>query len=578
MDVFGKAESPSRDHEEGQLIHHNGGVDEIASNHDDLSSYENRYEPPPVFTTKITVADVSAEAGVVSGENDIEKETGFIPEREGNPIAETFASDDMTSNNLTTNMGEMKSNVSAADISSGCCSSESFEIEYDKERFSNLKNKRKDIFQRFSSFSQRWKSFRDDQLANFRAGRRWHPQRNTEGDDERTLSSGDSSNNSYGRYTDENEDSTSEEYQHFSFFRCGENRHKRSTQKSYPASLDADLDVLVRNPCNAYVRRQFEVWRAASIEGPGGLKTTAFVMALSLLLCSVGVIVAKYRQHFWTPGAVVACCHLVVASLLILLLESRSNLTGKGILRDLVTCGCSGKSVEDDLTETFYHATVLPMDAYQEFGDQHYAFEGDRAAKPRHDVVRNVRFFRFLHGRGLLCVFAGSMAFATIPGHLSDYPSVVLAICIPGVALMLVGLSAIVAGVYAFFRWTLLETSIVGDDDHLLEKFRSAGRSLLKKSEQENNDIVGLNQKGFSILVTTLGLDLDENTLIPTVFALEVRPKDLDSMTFEEFKKWWRGNATGKRRRRTKSQGTNASEKDKNSLSSLPSSSQNSVV
>mmetsp|Transcript_5972 Transcript_5972/g.14478 ORF Transcript_5972/g.14478 Transcript_5972/m.14478 type:complete len:572 (-) Transcript_5972:108-1823(-) len=571
MDVFGKAESPPRDREEGQLIHHNGGVDKTIS-HNDLSSYENRYEPPPVFTTKITVADVSAAADVISGENDITKNNGLIPEREGSPTAEIFASDDMTSNNRGANTDEMKSNASAAEISSGCCSSESFEIEYDKERFSNLKNKR------FSSFSQRWKSFRDDQLANFRAGRRWHPQRNNGGDDERTLSSGDSSNNSYERYAEENEDSASEEYQHFSFFRCGENRHKRSTQKSYPASLDADLDVLVRNPCNAYARRQFEVWRAASIEGPGGLKTTAFVTALSLLLTSVGVVFAKSGQHFWTPGAIVACCHLVVASLLILLLESRSNLTGKGILRDLVTCGCSGKSVEDDLTENFYHATVLPMDAYQEYGDQHYALEGDRAAKPRHDVVRNVRFFRFLHGRGLLCVFAGSMAFATIPGHLSDCPSVVLAICIPGVALMLVGLSAIVAGVYALFRWTLLETSIVGDDEHLLEKFRSAGRSLLKKSEQYNNDIVGLNQKGFSVLVTTLGLDLDEITLIPTVFALEVRPKDLNAMTFEEFKKWWRGNGVGKRRRRTKSQGTNASEKDKNSLSSLPSSSQNSVV
>ena len=577
MEIFGKAESPPRDGEEGQLIHHDGGVDKISSNHD-LSSYENRYEPPPVFTTKITVADVSAAADITSGENDITTNNGFIPEREGSPTAETFASDGMTSNNRGGNTDEMKTNVSAAEFSSGCCSSESFEIEYDKERFSNLKNKRKDISQRLFSFSQRWKSFRDDQLANFRAGRRWHPQRSTEGDDERTLSSGDSSNNSYERYAEENEDSTSEEYQHFSFFRCGENRHKRSTQKSYPASLDADLDVLVRNSCNAYARRQFEVWRAASIEGPGGLKTTAFVMALSLLLCSLGVVVAKYKQHFWTPGAVVACCHLVVASLLILLLESRSNLTGKGILRDLVTCGCSGKSVEDDLTENFYHATVLPMDAYQEYGDQHYALEGDHAAKPRHDVVRNIRFFRFLHGRGLLCVFAGSMAFATIPGHLIDYPSVVLAICIPGIALMLVGLWAIVAGVYAFFRWTLLETSIVGDDDHLLEKFRSAGRSFLKKSEQDNNDIVWLNQKGFSVLVTTLGLDLDETTLIPTVFALEVRPKDLDAMTFEEFKKWWRGNGVGKRRRRTKSQGTNASEKDKNSLSSLPSCSQNSVV
>ena len=83
------------------------------------------------------------------------------------------------------------------------------------------------------------------------------------------------------------------------------------------------------------------------------------------------------------------------------------------------------------------------MGAYQECGEHHYASEGDKVSRPRRGVVKNVRFFRYLHGRGILYMFAGSMAFGTIPGHFSYYPEAVLALGLPGIALMVLGLGAV---------------------------------------------------------------------------------------------------------------------------------------
>lgn len=232
---------------------------------------------------------------------------------------------------------------------------------------------------------------------------------------------------------------------------------------------------------------------------------------------------------------------------------------------------------------TDYRDVVLPMDSYREYGDNQHS-DGDYTAKPRHDVVRNIRLFRYLYGRGFLYVFAGSIAFATIPGHLEDYPAAFFAICLPGIALTLVGALAVLAGIHATFRWTLLETSIVGDDDHLRDKFRSVGQSE-SNNDNDKRENVGLNRDGFSVLVTTLGLDLDEPTLMPTVFALEIRPKEPNAMTFEEFRKWWRGKyATPSKRssssphKSPRSPGSRRGKETASSLASTPSSSEGSLV
>ena len=105
-------------------------------------------------------------------------------------------------------------------------------------------------------------------------------------------------------------DTNSEECQHFgSFGRRGAKSKRKHKDKSYPLAVDADVWRKIR--AIEYVRRQFEVWRASAIEGPRGLKTAAFMVALILLFGTVGMVIAKRGQHFWTPDAVVACCHLV---------------------------------------------------------------------------------------------------------------------------------------------------------------------------------------------------------------------------------------------------------------------------
>lgn len=550
MGIFGKKKSPQQ-RDEQQLINDNEVVSEQVSFKSDESSGGRHYEPPPTYTSNLLQPDsgsqenikadprVAAIAPVEILHPDSSKESQRNDTEENDDVKNAYAAVNDDDKNdyvvIKTSINKPKS--------AGCCATEAFEIEYELDRFRNIINKRKRISERLASFSYRWKSFRADQLANLH--RPWIRERHVDGDDERTQSSGGSSNSS-GLYENEEEEdeNNSGVYQHFGRLGRAAKLASNCRTNRVPSGA-ADPDILASNSCNEYARRQFEVWRAAAIEGPRVIKFTAFVVTLILLLCAIWMAVFANREDFWTPGAIVACCHLVVASLTILLLESRSNLTGKGILKDVVTCGCSGKTVEDDIMD--HRTPVLPLDAYQEYGDQHYS--DDYAAKPRNDVVRNIRLFRYLHGRGLLYIFAGSMTFPMIPGHLRDYPVAFFTICVPGIILMVVGAWAFLAGVHSIFRWTLLETSIVGDDDHLYDKFISVGKSFVDASDENDDEMIRLNRDGFSILVTTLGLDLDETA--STVFALEIRHKDPVSLTFEEFRKWWRGRDIIRRSRRS---------------------------
>lgn len=551
-----------------QLIDDNGRSDR-GNSHD--SSRVKDYEPPPAFTAKITVTDNSSGSSnsSVNGNISVNDNSIVNGNSDGNDTTESIVTNPQQvsrepslesprpghGNNGTDIRNATQNDVSDSGIvvvdaatnepkSTGCFSCvavESFEIEYDRNRFGRIENKTNAVSKRISFFSHRWWSYRDNLLANHHGERQWNP------DDERTLSSGDSSK-SYGYYNDDDEDTQDDRftgiYQHFhhSLHRKQGNRKQsrkpdEMRNRDKPGAMEIDTESLAtRNPCNEYARMQLAVWKSASIEGPRFIKVASLLLALTLLLSSTGMAYAANRDGFWTPGTVVACCHLVVTALVILLLESRPSLTGHGILRDifLVVCCCS-KTVDDEMTD--FHGGVLPMDVYREYRGRH---SDDCAAKPRDDFVQTLLFFRYLYGRGFLCIYAGSMAFAVILGHFEDYPGAFLAVGVPGIGLLLVGVSAVLAGLHASFRWTLLETSIVGDDDYLLKKFLSAGQI-----DDESDDETRLNRHGFSVLVTTLGLDLDEINLVPTVFALEVKPKIPDAMTFEEFRRWWRGRDVG---------------------------------
>jgi len=576
MGVFGKRkhEAPPR-RDEDKLLRDNIRISDKSMDSSINSKNEgqkNEYEPPSTFTiinrlaAKSNNADSSAAASAdaAMNKNSTQDSSNSQDKKAAleilRPVVESKGSrprkvqqddEDRYDDVVMVSTNSMAHSEYTAKVATGCCGSEAFELEYDKDRFHCTTKQRKTIPDRLTSFSRkistfshRLKSYREDQIANSHASRLLCQPR----EEDETLSSAGSSI-SYGYYDDETEltedDRFSGVYQHFGSIGrgLGKRQHSKSTKHTNDTSFASSRsslpgDVLSNLACNEYARRQYEIWRAAAIEGPTIIKVASFVVTLVLIINALGIVLVKRKEDFWTPGAIVALCHLFVSSMLILVLESRTNLAGKGNLIDLVTCGCS--SVEDDLMDDRYlaRATVLPMEAYHVYGEN---CENNCASRLRHKIVRSVGLFRYGHGRGLLYIFAGFMTISTIPGHLEDYPNVTMLLCIPGATLLWTGFMAIVAGVHATFRWTLLKTSIVGDDDHLRDKFRSARLNILDESHHTDIDSIRLDRDGFTHLVTTLGLDLDAEVLIPAVYTLEVGPKDPEGITFEEFRKWWRG-------------------------------------
>lgn len=155
------------------------------------------------------------------------------------------------------------------------------------------------------------------------------------------------------------------------------------------------------------------------------------------------------------------------------------------------------------------------------------------------------------------------MAIAMIPTSSLSFRNItVLMIYVPGILLMMVGFLTFLAGIHAAFRWTLLDTSIHCNDEHLREKFISAGTHQNNNNGLSNN-VIQLDRYEFSVLVMTLGLDLDEITMIPKVFTQEIRTKNPNCITFTEFHSWWRGRRSSNSKKSSKKQGDNSNSSHK---------------
>jgi hypothetical protein len=478
-----------------------------------------------------------------------------------------------------------------------------FEVEYDEERFHNIGSNKTKVFsavsKRVTSFSHRVKSFRHDIRSQSRfdhknqtkstGGGRSRMRKNgsiekigqilldTQEDDIEimTLSSGDSTqSNSLEYYEADDTTTTDRHHRH--------HRHRYCGQQQHTATDDID-----RMDCNEHARSQYKIWKRAAIEGPNYIRVVSFCLASLILLSVVYLIAVCFFP--WTSSSIVSCFHLVVGATLILLFESRSS-----ICLPFTCGGCClfQNNIGTDNTNENEDKNVLPIDAYREYGENHPDALG---AKSRDDVLQRLNVLRFLYGRGGLYAFTGSMTIAMIPIS-TTISNVVLSsnsddttadavninILIPlvliyllGILLLILGMFAFFAGVHAAFRWTLLDTSIHCNDEHLKEKFISAAATHQNNSSNISRDVetMRLDRHEFSILVMTLGLDLDEITMIPKVFIKEIQTKNSKCVTFNEFHSWWRGKKHTKSQRSIKpttsvsSKNTNTN-KNKNSPSS----------
>jgi hypothetical protein len=204
MGVFGKKKSPSRRDErqlvedrddEGSDCDDNVGL-EFESDESSSSLGGNKYEPPPTINSFIIA---TANANSIAADSGTAENTGTTSPRVAvaTPSVEILRPEPNMQNKNTKGNAAIDSSIinHEPETSTGCCATaEAWELGYNLERFRLIKNKRKTLSKRLSSFSHRWKSFRDNQLAirsrNLRSN-------NREGYDDGTLSS-DGSTNSYG--------------------------------------------------------------------------------------------------------------------------------------------------------------------------------------------------------------------------------------------------------------------------------------------------------------------------------------------------------------------------------------------
>ena len=447
----------------------------------------------------------------------------------------------------------------------GCCQAiNAFEIEYDPERF---KKKKKRMFTQFVFTYHRWKSFRENRRARFKREKQLANREKQ--DEERTLSSGEAScTESEEDDNDDNDNNNNKRKKRFPEFLkfWGRKRNKQQCDMGYydcsnefsyaywahRAVATIDADILAMNQCNEHARTQYLDWKRAATQGPIWLETCSFVFAFLLLVSSF--LISAFVV--WTEETIASWCFFLITDVLILILQCRPAYEGfklmwrntQGLLQYSSRRKKSRNPSNDEIdVSDCYHATTEI--------DEEVGF--DQLCQRN---FRNIRLFRYMYGRGLLWFCSGAMSFALIPSQAYNKVGVAIAIGIPGIALTIAGTTAIFAGIHSVFRWTLLETSIVGDDDYLYSKFALAGRSFYDVYYDSDEETYGsgrsksgrrLDRNGFFVLVTTLGLDLEEH--LSNIYMREVRPKNPDAMTFEEFKKWWLGKPRSGLRRRSQS-------------------------
>jgi len=428
----------------------------------------------------------------------------------------------------------------------------------------------------------------------------------TDDEDMLTLSTVSSGTNSGGMGGEDDQGTTS------SFFSRLTRTHHKITK----------YDDINRIKCTEHAKVQYKVWKRASIEGSQTIRITAVLMTVWISVLLVSILV--FCDYFpWTVSSIVSCLYLLVGAFLILLFETRSHVIrfpqNTGSFDCCFPAGWRNRgrtanpTAADDDTDTEYRSSndddntsatpavipasdgfgtdaagtvpsdndsTLPMDVYRRYGGDPKLSPEQRnrivfGAKSRDDVMKSFNALRYVYGRGGLYLFTGSMTIAMIPYVPPNFAWAYLLIWllyVPSTILIVLGIVAFLVGVHAVFRWTLLDTSIHCNNQHLFEKFMSAqncdtknrnnndydDRDYYNDGEDEDDDddeesgVSGgwrrknaranrLDRDEFSILVMSLGLDLDETTTIPEIFTQEIRVKNPDYITFVEFRSWWHG-------------------------------------
>mmetsp|Transcript_986 Transcript_986/g.1285 ORF Transcript_986/g.1285 Transcript_986/m.1285 type:complete len:283 (-) Transcript_986:179-1027(-) len=243
----------------------------------------------------------------------------------------------------------------------------------------------------------------------------------------------------------------------------------RSQDEDYGKSQDFDIESEGRqNHLNSLFNGHLMKWKYEAEEGSSFLRVPAFLGSLGLVAACVVTLVMK--PDSWTTHSIVMSVCIIVMSLFILILDSRflaSNpLSARAHLRNIMT--------------------------------------------------RNFNIFRFLWGRGLLYISAGTLCVAQM-WIVNIYA---------GSFMIAVGFIAVIVGVHASRKFAALRNSLADESFLLLvfSNYDTDGDGCISPSE-------------FAVLLADLGMELDDRY---TLKAFHVIDTDDDRrISFEEFSHWW---------------------------------------
>lgn len=238
--------------------------------------------------------------------------------------------------------------------------------------------------------------------------------------------------------------------------------------EEFGKSQDFDVEEGPQNHLNSLFNGHLMKWKYEAEEGSSFLRVPAFLGALSLVAACVTTLVM--RPESWNAHFIVMSGCIIVLSLFVLILDSRflaSNpLSARAHLRNILT--------------------------------------------------RNFNIFRFVWGRGLLYMAAGTLCVAQM-WIINIYA---------GSFMIFLGILAVIVGVHASRKFASLRNSLA-DESYLLLVF----------SNFDGDSDGYITPSEFGLMLADLGMELDDRY---TLKAFHVIDTDDDrKISFEEFAHWW---------------------------------------
>jgi hypothetical protein len=258
----------------------------------------------------------------------------------------------------------------------------------------------------------------------------------------------------------------------------------RDTNKDYEeyAGHVQDIPEQQHNHLNSLFNGHLMKWKLEAEEGTSFIRVPAFCGSIALMVTAIMALVL-YPEAFTVHSIVMTVC-VVVMSIFIAVLDGR-------------------------------FLSMSPLSA---------------RAQLRNVITRNFNVFRYVWGRALLYMVAGTLNVAQLW---------LITIC-SGSFMIALGFVALFVGIHASRKFAALRSSLA-DESFLL---------LVFSNFADQSGYIGPDE--FALLLTDLGMELDDRY---TLKAFNVIDLDNDRrISFEEFNHWWASGYIERGRRRRNSE------------------------